>query len=307
VSVTTMRSKLTLLLLAMFALIGLSLAIGAQSSRNGRSISTNVSDDRAVTNCGDIRLTYDRRPAITEEAEMILPSSQVSNLRLQNAKGGVYINGWDRNEYSVRTCKAVPDDDPNPTATLREITTTNTNGQLAVNGPSGREWVANLIIMVPRLSKMDIETQSGPLQLRDLAGNIHLTATNGPISLRNVGGVVETTTTNGPISLVGGSGDHRVTAANGPVHVSLSGSRWDGPGLEVSTKNGPLSLSIPDAYGSGIRIQASDHSPVNCKAPACAGATRTLSSPSVIQIGNGDPIVRLSTLNGPLSIQAGKD
>jgi len=302
-----MRPKLALLLLAMFALIGLSLAIGAQSSRNGRSISTNVSDDRAVTNCGDIRLTYDRRPAITEEAEMILPSSQVSNLRLQNAKGGVYINGWDRNEYSVRTCKAVPDDDPNPTATLREITTTNTNGQLAVNGPSGREWVANLIIMVPRLSKMDIETQSGPLQLRDLAGNIHLSATNGPISLRNVGGVVETTTTNGPISLVGGSGDHRVTAANGPVHVSLSGSRWDGPGLEVSTKNGPLSLSIPDAYGSGIRIQASDHSPVNCKAPACAGATRTLSSPSVIQIGNGDPIVRLSTLNGPLSIQAGKD
>ena len=307
-SVTTMRSKLALLLLTMFALIGLSMAIGAQSSRNGRSISTNVSDDRAVTNCGDIRITYDRRPAITEEAEMMLPSSQVSNLRLQNEKGGVYINGWDRNEYSVRTCKAVPDDDPNPPATLREITTTNnTNGQLAVNGPSGREWVANLIIMVPRLSKMDIETQNGPLQLRDLAGNIHLSATNGPISLRNVGGVVETTTTNGPISLVGGSGDHRLTAANGPVHISLSGSRWDGPGLEVSTKNGPLSLSIPDAYGSGIRIQASNHSPVNCKAPACAGATKTLSSPSVIQIGNGDPIVRLSTLNGPLSIQAGKD
>ena len=306
-SVTTMRSKLALLLLAMFALIGLSLAIGAQSSRNSRSISTNVSDDRAVTTCGDIRLTYDRRPAITEEAEMILPSSQVSNLRLQNAKGGVYINGWDRNEYSVRTCKAVPDDDTNPTVTLREITTTNTNGQLAVNGPSGREWVANLIIMVPLLSKMDIETQNGPLQLRDLAVNIHLSATNGPISLRNVGGVVETTTTNGPISLVGGSGDHRVTAANGPVHISLSGSRWDGPGLQVSTGNGPLSLSIPDAYGSGIRIQASDQSPVNCKAPACAGATRTLSSPSVIQIGNGDPIVRLSTLNGPLSIQAGKN
>src|SRR5262249_58146928 len=115
-----MRSNLTLLLLAMFALIGLSLAISAQSSRNSRSISTNVSDDRAVTTCGDIRTTFDRRTAITEEAEMILPSSQVSSLRLQNAKGAVYINGWDRNEYSVRTCKAVPDDDTNPTVTLRD-------------------------------------------------------------------------------------------------------------------------------------------------------------------------------------------
>src|SRR5215475_15934882 len=134
-----MRSKLALLLLTMFALIGLSLAIGAQSSRNGRSINTNVNDDRAVINCGDIRVTYERRPAITEETEMTLASSQVSNLRLQNEKGGVYINGWDRNEYSVKTCKAVPDDDPNPSATLREITTTNTtNGQLTVSGPSGR-------------------------------------------------------------------------------------------------------------------------------------------------------------------------
>src|SRR4030095_11296795 len=146
-----MRSKLALLLLTMFALIGLSLAIGAQSSRNGRSISTNVSDDRAVTNCGDIRITYDRRPAITEEAEMTLPSSQVSNLRLQNAKGGVFINSWDGNEYSARTYKTVPEVDPVPTTSLRENTTTNTtNGQLDVNGPSARELFANLINMEPR-------------------------------------------------------------------------------------------------------------------------------------------------------------
>jgi DUF4097 and DUF4098 domain-containing protein YvlB len=291
--------------LALFALIGLASAFSAQRLRNGRSISTEDSDDRSITNCGDIRVTYNRRPAITDEAEMTLASSQVANLRLENAKGGVYVNGWDQNEYSVRTCKAVPDDDPNAAGTLREITTTNANGQLSVNGPSGRDWVANLIIMVPRLSRMDLQTQNSPLQLRDLAGNIRLTATNGPISLRNVGGVVDTTTTNGPISLTGASGDQRVRANNGPVHVTLSGPRWDGPGLEVTTQNGPLSLSVPDSYASGIRIQASEHSPVSCKAPACAGATRTLSS--VIQLGNGDPVVRLSTSNGPLSIQGGKD
>jgi len=293
--------------LALFALIGLASAFSAQRLRNGRSISTEVSDDRSITNCGDLRVTYNRRPAISDEAEMTLASSQVANLKLENAKGGVYVNGWDRNEYSVRTCKAVPDDDPNAAGTLREITTTNANGQLSVNGPSGRDWVANLIIMVPRLSRMDLQTQNSPLQLRDLAGNIRLTATNGPISLRNVGGVVDTTTTNGPISLTGASGDQRVRANNGPVHVTLSGPRWDGPGLEVTTQNGPLSLSVPDSYASGIRIQASEHSPVSCRAPACAGATRTLSSPAVIQLGNGDPVVRLSTSNGPLSIQGGKD
>jgi DUF4097 and DUF4098 domain-containing protein YvlB len=301
----TMRTRLALLLITV-ALIAVSSTIGAQNRRTSRSASTNVSGD-AVNNCGDIRVTFDRQPAITEETEMSLPGSQVSALRTRLSKGGVYISGWDRSEYSVKTCKAVPDD-PNATNMLRNINTaSNGGGNLTVSGPSDGEWEANLIIMVPRLSTMDIETRNGPLQLRDLAGNIRLNATNGPISLRNVGGVVETTTTNGPISLVGASGDQRVAATNGPINIRLSGSLWDGPGLEASTKNGPLSISVPDAYGSGIWIQAPGNSPLNCKLAACAGVSRTLGSPNVIRIGSGDPIVRLSTSNGPLSIQAAKD
>ena len=292
----------------MIALIAVSSTIDAQNRRTNRSVSTNVNRDRPVNNCGDIRVTFDRRPAITEETEMSLSASQVSTLRTQMSTGGIYINGWDRSEYSVKTCKAVPDDDPNATNTLREINTaSNGNGQITVSGPTGGEWTANLIMMVPRLSTLDIETRNGPLQLRDLAGNIRLNATNGPISLRNVGGVVQTTTTNGPISLVDASGDQRVAATNGPISIRLSGNRWDGPGLEASTKNGPLSVSVPDAYGSGIWIQTSDHSPLSCKSSACAGATRTLGSPDIIRIGSGDPIVRLSTANGPLSIQTAKD
>ena len=154
---------------------------------------------------------------------------------------------------------------------------------------------------------MDLQTSNGPMSLRDLAGDIRLSALNGPISLKNIGGSVQATTTNGPISVKGASGEQRLTANNGPIHVGLSGTRWDGPGLEVTTRNGPLILSIPDVYNSGIRIQASNRSPVSCKAPACAQATRTLSSPSIISIGSGEPLVRLSTMNGPLSIQAARD
>src|SRR5262249_35719135 len=155
--------------------------------------------------------------------------------------------------------------DPNPTATLRDIVTNITgNTQITVSGPSDRDWTANLIIMTPRLSTMDIETRNGPLGVRDLAGNIRLNAANGPISLQNVGGIVETTTRNGPISLAGGSGDQRIEATNGPVNLQLSGSRWDGPGLQVTTRNGPMSVSIPDAYGSGVAVQTNGRSPVSC-------------------------------------------
>jgi len=303
---STMKTKRTPLL-TILVLIALPLITDAQNRRTGRSSGVSMDSDRQVTNCGDIRVTYDRRPAITEETEMTLPPSQVSSLQAQMSNGGIYLSGWDRNEYSVKTCKAVPDDDPNASSALREITTSNANGRISVSGPNGREWMANLIIRAPRLSSLDLQTRNGPLQLRDLAGNIRLSASNGPISLDNVGGFVQATTTNGPISLKGASGDQRLTATNGPIHLGLSGSRWDGPGLEASTQNGPLSVSIPGAYASAISIQTSAHSPVSCQAPACAGAVRSLSAPSTIRLGNGDPTVRLSTMNGPLSIQASQD
>jgi hypothetical protein len=300
-----MRTKM-IVFLALILLTAASAAVYGQTRRTNRSTNVNVNGEGPVTDCRDIRVTYDRQPAIAEESEMSLPASQVSTLRTQMGNGGAYINGWDRNEYSVKTCKAVPDDS-NATSTLREINTANNGGQLTVNGPSDREWTVNLIIMAPRLSRLDIETRNGPLQLRELAGVIRISATNGPIGLHNVGGSVEATTTNGPISLRGGSGDQHVSAVNGPVSVELSGSRWDGPGLEVSTRNGPLSIGIPDGYGSGIAVQTSDRSPVNCKASVCANAVRTLNSPSTFRIGSGDPTVRLSTSNGPLSIQSAKN
>ena len=289
-----------LLLLA----LGLSPMVGAQNRRTDRSLRLGVNGDQAITQCSDIRVTYSRQPAVTEETEMSLPSSPASTVRTRMSNGGIYVNGWDRNEFSVKTCKAAPADDPNSTATLRDVrTSSNGDGEIVVTGPDDREWTANLIIMAPRLSRMDIETRNGPLQLRDLAGVLHLAAANGPIALNNVGGVVETSTTNGPIALKAASGDQRLTAVNGPVHVELSGNRWDGPGLAVSTKNGPLSVSVPDGYSSGISIQTSERAPVNCQAAACSGATRTLGSPSTIRLGSGEPIVRFSTANGPLSIQ----
>jgi len=298
-----MKTKLTLLLtmVLVLSLPGFS-QIPDRRGRN-RSASTSVDGDRNVTNCGDIRVTYDRRPAITEESEMTIPASQVSTLQARASNNGIYVSGWDRNEYSVKTCKAAP---PDSASALRDITTTHVNGRISVDGPSDREWMANLIIMAPRLSVLDLSTANGPLHLRDLAGNIRLSASNGPVHLENVGGSVQATTANGPIHVEGASGDHRLSATNGPIHVALSGSRWDGPGLEATTQNGPLTVAVPDAYGSGIRIQASDHSPIRCTAAACSQATRTLSSPSLIRIGSGDPVVRFSTVNGPVSIQPAK-
>jgi len=296
------------LFVTIVAIAAVSSLTAAQRQNSRRFGNANVSIDGPVADCSDIKVTFDRTPAVTEQTEMGLPASQVSTLRTQLSTGGIFVTGWDRTEYSVKTCKAAPQDDPNATGTLRDITTNITgNAELVLSGPSDREWTANLIVMVPRLSAMNLETRNGPLSLRDLAGNIHVTATNGPVSLHNVGGFVEATTTNGPISLAGGSGDQHINATNGPISVQLSGSRWDGPGLEVSTRNGPVSLSIPDGYGSGVAVQTSDRSPISCALAECSGVTNLRGAPKLIRLGSGDPIVRVSTSNGPLSIKSGRN
>ena len=295
-----MKTKTALTALVLF--VSFALVIQAQTRRRS-NMSTNTNGQ--VSSCGDLHVNFDRRPAVTQEAQMSLSPAQVQVLKAQTTNSGIYVIGWDRAEYSVTTCKAVPDDDPNPSASLAEISTRVTGSEISVEGPSDttRQWAAALIINVPRIASLDLHTTNGPLEVRDLAGNIQVGATNGPIDLNNVGGSVQATTANGPISVVGSSGDHRLSANNGPIHIALSGSQWSGPGLEASTHNGPLSISIPDNYGSAIRIQASEHSPMSCKSSVCSRAVRSLTSPSVISIGSGDPVVRLSTMNGPLSIQ----
>jgi hypothetical protein len=296
-----MKDKLSVSILVVLSM-ALTLVIHGQGRRTNRSINVNTGRNQPVNDCADIRVDYQDRHALTQQAELSIPAAQISTLRgHMTTNSGIFISGWDRMEYFVKTCKAVPPDDPNSADTLSRIATSvSGNGELTVTGPNDRDWTANLIVMTPRLTKLDLETRNGPLGLRDVAGIIHLVASNGPIGLTDVGGSVDATTTNGPITVKGASGDQHLTATNGPVHVELSGSRWDGPGLEVSTRNGPLSVDVPYGYGSGISVQASGRSPVSCRAAVCAGVTNFAGG---VRLGSGDPVVKLSTGNGPLSIK----
>ena len=58
---------------------------------------------------------------------------------------------------------------------------------------------------------------------------------------------------NGGIHLdrVGGHLEGRTT--NGGLHVNLSGSEWEGEGLDVTTTNGGVHLEIP--YGYNARLE----------------------------------------------------
>jgi DUF4097 and DUF4098 domain-containing protein YvlB len=139
--------------------------------------------------------------------------------------------------------------------------------------------------------------------VRGIDGMVKVHATNGPIAVRDCAGRVEANTVNGPIAFEGGGGDIHLQAQNGPIAVKVSGDLWNGNQLEAHTDNGPVSLKISDNFRSGVRVETSGHSPMSCKAAACANASTDLrSNQRVFQMNGSEGTIRISTHNGPISV-----
>ena len=286
-------------------------------SRSGHSMNVTTNQDGPIDDCRQLRVTFDHDVAARAEETLAVPSGSTLRLRAP-VHSGIYVHGSDARDFSVTACKAaaVPQD-------LARISVAYENGDLALRGPESGDWLVYLIVRAPRAASLDLEVSNGPLSVRgisgsvtartengplsfsDSSGSIKAEARNGPISLKGCTGSVDAQAVNGPISVSGSGGDTNVQTQNGPISVRLSGTRWDGR-LDAQASNGPLSLSIPDGYRSGVRVESSGRSPFQCRARACAEARKNWDDDARrVEFGDtASPVVRLSTVNGPVSIRS---
>ena len=131
---------------------------------------------------------------------------------------------------------------------------------------------------------------------------------NGPISVRDCAGDIDAQAQNGPIEVSGGGGRQRLNTQNGPIEIALSGSTWNGAGLEARAVNGPLELIIPPGYRSGAVVESLGRSPFHCHGDACSQARRSWDDRyKRLEFGEGPTLVRLSTENGPVSVSSEAD
>jgi hypothetical protein len=211
--------------------------------------------------------------------------------------------------YTIDVCKAA-----RRAEDLDAIRVTFEGGELKTDGPERRnhEWTVTFRVHAPRNADLKVETENGPLAIRDVDGKLVARTHNGPLSLTNLSGDVDASAENGPIRIDGGSGTMKVRAANGPLSVDLGGQSWSGGLLDAATKNGPLSLRIPRGYGSGVVVESRGRGPLSCRAEGCERARRAWrdtgddgwdDTPRTIELGSGAQTVRLSTVNGPVTIK----
>jgi DUF4097 and DUF4098 domain-containing protein YvlB len=161
-----------------------------------------------------------------------------------------------------------------------------------------------MLVEAPRDSAIDLEATNGPLEVRDFGGRTVARTTNGPISLHNVEGTVTARAQNGPLKFVGNTGAVDLQTENGPIAVRLAGDRWASGSLTAHTQNGPVKVEVPPDFGSGVRVESSNHAPWKCQGTACESARRSWDDGSRwIELGRGPLAVRVVTVNGPVAVE----
>jgi hypothetical protein len=304
--------------LGIIAFCSLSVVNAAAHDRHSRNVSMRGEEPAAT--CDDLRIEFDDHKAVVQSEDKTFSKGEMPVLRATGeTNGGVQVTGWDKDNYSVTLCKAVA---PGAENLLSQIKLNATSSGITVNGPShGDDWTAFLLIRAPKSASVDLHVNNGPLSLysvdgkilaravngpitaKNCKGEVRLTAQNGPITADGTSGTVELHTENGPITSNETSGNVDIRTQNGPIEVALSGTNWDGAGLQAHAQNGPLTVRVPSGYKSGVVIESDGHSPFHCGASVCSEARKTWDDDKKrVEFGSGPTVVHASTVNGPISI-----
>ena len=275
------------------------------TSSDHHSMSMSGGEHGPVVDCAGLHIRLNDRPAEmrSEERTIARPDGP---LRVESeVNGGVQVQGWDKDTYSVTVCKAADTSMNNVEQILSLIKLSVENGRVSVRGPSDHDnWTVFLLVRAPKSANLELRANNGPLSIYNLEGKLFASATNGPISLWGFSGDADISAENGPIDLTGNSGKLRLHTENGPISVSLSGDAWTGSGLEADAQNGPLTLRVPKNYQSSLLVESDGHSPMSCQASFCSDAHKTWDEDRRrIEFGNAPAVIHLSTVNGPISVK----
>jgi len=200
--------------------------------------------------------------------------------------GGITLRGEDRGDAFVRARvvgRGATSDDARRIAASVHVDTT--GGVVKADGPEQTEnesWVVSYEVSVPRNA------------------TVALTANNGGIVIENFGGAATFHTKNGGLMLRDVSGDLHGDTTNGGVTVDLAGDRWEGAGLDVTTRNGGINIRIPERYSAELEV-GTTHGRLNIGVPVTVQGTIGKSLTTVL--GSGGARIRAMTTNGGVSIR----
>jgi hypothetical protein len=241
--------------------------------------------DRSLT-CRENSWDNDRLVGNCEVREQTLALSGGTIAIDGRQNGGVNVKGWDQNQVLVRA--RVQTSAPTAAeaeALSRQIRIETSGAKIFASGPDNRRdyhWDVSYEVFVPRRADLSIETHNGGIAIADVNGRIDFTALNGGVVLKRVGGAVRGSTTNGGLV------------------IELTGDRWDGDSLDVSTTNGGVIMSVPENYSANLQT-GTVNGGVTVDFPITVQGR--INKQIALNLGSGGATVKAMTTNGGVHLK----
>jgi hypothetical protein len=207
-------------------------------------------------------------------------------LRVDGGNGGIHVKGWDQNEIAVRVVVVGhARTEERARAMVSQVQIDGDRGVLGADGPSTRNnehWSASYEIYVPRSHDLDLDTKNGGVHVSGVRGKMELATVNGGLHLSDLGG------------------DVRARGKNGGLHIELSGSSWEGAGLDAETRNGGITMGVPEEYSAQLETGTTNGGlHIDFPITVQGRVTKRLSA----TLGDGGPTIRAITTNGGVHIE----
>ncbi len=236
---------------------------------------------------------------LTEEFHQTYPLSAGGRVSLSNINGQVKITGWDRAEVRVDAVKRARTPEALRDARIRvnagagsvHIETEYDQSQWERrDGDRHEHHVARVeyTLSVPRTARVE---------------NINIV--NGPLEIENLSGEVEASSVNGGVTARGLSGRVRLSVVNGRLEAALD-SLNDANPVTLSAVNGQLIAVLPSDSNAHVKANTV-HGSINNDFGLPVREGRYVGRDLEGQLGAGGARVRLSNVNGTITIRRASD
>ena len=281
-------------ILAILILTAALLSIGSNRERIARADGTrHQPNDNRVATLDEPQNSQE----LTEEFHQTYPLNATGRVSIENINGGVRISVWDQNEVKVDAVKraytkerldeAKIDVSSTPDSVRIRTKYPNRNqsfndGEQRRHNPADVEYT----LTIPRKARIDsADLVNGSLEIEGAEGDVKAACVNGEVKARGLTGDVKLSTVNGGV-------DATITRLDESKSISLN------------SVNGSIVLTIP--AGSNAQVKANTiHGSITNDFGLQVNDGEYVGHDLSGQIGNGGPRIRLSNVNGPISIKRG--
>jgi hypothetical protein len=188
------------------------------------------------------------------------------------------------------------------------------------DGNWGRDVRVSMTVLVPRTVRLRVATGNGAVTVENAGSEVEASTGNGRVRVAGTEGRVHVSTGNGavevrdakaPVRVSTGNGDVDVTTSEGPVEVSSGNGDIDvrmtalraREDMEFHTGSGSVRLTLPANYSGELDASTGNgtiNSDFDLKVKGQISPRRVRAT-----IGNGGPMLRMSTGNGRFDIRKG--